>query len=324
MLLENLSLSDIYQARTRIQRAAVHTQLVPSQNLSELAKTDVRLKLETQQPIGAFKIRGAANKLASMSTKERARGVVTVSTGNHGRAVAYAAKMHGVRAVICMSNLVPENKKQAIQRLGAEIRIHGKTQDEAEILANELVRDEGLVMVHPFDDPYVMCGQGTIGLELIEDMPEIEQVIVPLSGAGLLGGIAMTLKLIKPTIRTIGVSMERGAVMIESLRAGKPIEVEELPTLADSLGGGIGLDNAYTFKTVQQYVDETIRVSEEEIEAGLRHLYFEERLVTEGGAAVGVAALLADKLDLQNKPTAFIISGNNIDMKKHAAIMNKS
>ena len=276
-----------------------------------------------QQPIGAFKIRGAANKLASMSEAERARGVVTVSTGNHGRAVAYAAKMHGVRAVICMSTLVPENKKQAIARLGAEIKIHGKTQDEAEILANELVRDEGLIMVHPFDDPFVMCGQGTIGLELIEDMPEIEQVVVPLSGAGLLGGISMALKAIKPSIRTIGVSMQRGAVMIESLEAGKPIEVEELPTLADSLGGGIGLDNEYTFKAVQKYVDETIRVSEEEIEAGLRHLYFEEKVVAEGGSSVGIAAVLAGKLDLQGKATAFIISGNNIDMKKHASIMAK-
>jgi threonine dehydratase len=323
MSLENLGLSDIYQARERIRGTAVHTQLMPSPSLSEKFGADVRLKLEMQQPIGAFKIRGAANKLASMSEAERARGVVTVSTGNHGRAVAYAAKMHGVRAVICMSTLVPENKKQAIARLGAEIKIHGKTQDEAEILANELVRDEGLIMVHPFDDPFVMCGQGTIGLELIEDMPEIEQVVVPLSGAGLLGGISMALKAIKPSIRTIGVSMQRGAVMIESLEAGKPIEVEELPTLADSLGGGIGLDNEYTFKAVQKYVDETIRVSEEEIEAGLRHLYFEEKVVAEGGSSVGIAAVLAGKLDLQGKATAFIISGNNIDMKKHASIMAK-
>ena len=240
MSLENLGLTDIYQAKERIKGTVNHTQLVPSPSLSEITGTDVRLKLEIQQPIGAFKIRGAANKLAAMSAEERARGVVTVSTGNHGRAVAYAAKMHGVRAVICMSNLVPENKKQAIARLGAEIRIHGKTQDEAEILANELVRDEGLVMVHPFDDPFVMCGQGTIGLELMEDMPDIEQVVVPLSGAGLMGGIAMSLKSIKPSARTIGVSMELGAAMIESLEAGKPIEVEELPTLADSLGGGIG------------------------------------------------------------------------------------
>jgi threonine dehydratase len=311
----------IWQARHAIAPFVRRTPLVRSEPLSGLLGQNVLLKLETQQQTGAFKLRGATNRLLQLCDLERERGVVAVSTGNHARAVAHAARVQGVRAVVCMSPLVPANKVEAVRALGAEIQIVGRNQDEAEEVAKQLAAERGLTFVSPFDDPWVIAGQGTIGLELLEDLPALDAVLVPLSGGGLIGGIALALKSADPRVRVIGVSMERGPAMVRSLEAGRPVAVEEEASLADSLGGGIGLDNRYTFALVRDYVDETVLVSEAEIAAAMRHCYWQERQIVEGGAAVGVAALLAGKTAPTGDDLVVVLSGGNVDMGRFTEIV---
>jgi threonine dehydratase len=311
----------IYRARQAVAPWVRRTPLVRSEALSARTGGNVHLKLETLQETGAFKLRGAANRLLQLSDAERERGVVAVSTGNHARAVAHAAKALGVPAVVCMSSLVPDNKVAAVRAAGAEVRIAGRNQDEAEEAARQLAAERGLVFVSPFDDPHVIAGQGTIGLELLEDLPALDCVLVPLSGGGLIGGIALALKSADDSIRVIGVSMERGPAMVRSLEAGRPVPVEEEPSLADSLGGGIGLDNRYTFALARDLVDETVLVSETEIAAAMAHLYWQEQQITEGGAAVGVAALLAGKVEAQGANLVAVLSGRNVDMRRFSEIV---
>ena len=319
-----VTMRDIYRARRMIDPLVRRTPLVPSLALSALIGAAVHLKLETMQDTGAFKIRGATYKLMSLSEAERGRGVVTVSTGNHGRAVATAAKRLGINAVICMSNLVPDHKVASIRELDADVRIIGRSQDEAEVEADRLVAEEGMIMVSPFDDAHVIAGQGTIGIELLEDLPEVDTVLVPLSGGGLIGGIALAIKTAAPEARIIGVSMDQGPAMIESQRAGKPVPVEENPSLADCLGGGIGEDNRYTFDLVRDYVDDLLVVSETQIADAMAHVFHQERLVAEGGAVVGIAALLNGLVDNLGDTVAVVVSGRNVDMSKFARIVDDS
>lgn len=257
----------------------------------------------------------------SLSDDERSRGVVAVSTGNHGRGLAAAAKKLGIRAVICMGSLVPENKVAGIKALGADVRIVGENQEDAEVEAQRLMDEEGLVSAHPFDDIQVIAGQGTIGLELLEDLPDVATLIVPLSGGGLAGGVAFTLKSANPDIRVVGVSMDQGPAMIESIRAGKPVPVEEGPTLADSLGGGIGLENRYTFDLCRDHVDDLVTVTEGQIAAAMAHFFWEERVIVEGGASVGAAAVLNGLVPGLRGPVAIVVSGRNVDMPKLCKII---
>ena len=282
----------------------------------------ISLKLETAQDTGAFKLRGATNFIRASGATARARGVVTVSTGNHGRAVAHAARRVGARAVVCMSELVPGNKREAIEGLGAEVRIVGRSQDEAEVEAQRLVREEQLMLVHPFDDPLVIAGQGTIGIEILEDGPEVDTVIVGLSGGGLISGIAVALKAANPRARIVGVTMEHGAAMYESLQAGHPVEVEERPSLADSLGGGIGLDNRYTFELTRTLVDDYVLVTESEIARAMRHLYWNDRVIAEGGGAVSVAAVLGSAVPALSGNVVCVVSGGNVDMAAFTRIVS--
>jgi threonine dehydratase len=305
-------LTAVREAAAAIAGAVLRTPLVPSAALSARAGQEVLLKLESLQSTGAFKLRGATNAILHLNDAQRRRGVGCCSTGNHGRAVAAAARSLGVRAVVALSALVPATKVRAIEALGAEVRQVGVSQDQAQVEIDRLVQERGLTDIPPFDHPDVIAGQGTLALELLEDRPKLRAIVVPLSGGGLISGIAVAAKALKPEIRIIGVTMENGAAMVESLKAGKPVDVTEVASLADSLGGGIGLANRYTFAICRDLVDETILVSEAEIYRGMRFLFREQRLVTEGGAAVGAAALLAGKLKLDG-PAAFIISGNNVD-----------
>jgi threonine dehydratase len=311
-----LTLAAIYQARQAIAPFVRRTPLVRSAALGP----QVHLKLELLQETGAFKLRGATNRILQLSPAERARGVVAVSTGNHARAVGHAAAVQGVPAVVCMSSLVPDNKVRAVRATGAEVRIEGRNQDEAEDAAKALAAERGLTFVSPFDDPWVIAGQGTIGLELLDDLPSLDAVLVPLSGGGLIAGIALALKSAARSIRVIGVSMEHGPAMALSLRAGRPVAVEEAASLADSLGGGIGLDNRYTFALVRDLVDETILVSEAEIAAAMAHCYWREQQIVEGAAAVGVAALLTGKVRAGGT-TAVVLSGRNVDMRRFSEIV---
>ena len=201
------------------------------------------------------------------------------------------------------------------------MRIVGKSQDDAQVEVERLVAEEGMAMVPPFDDPRIVAGQGTLGLEMLDAVPDLDCVLVQVSGGGLIAGIAAAVKARQPEVRVIGVSMERGAAMAASLDAGHPVQVEELPTLADSLGGGIGLENRVTYPMVRDLVDEMVLLSEAEIAAGLLHCYWQERQVVEGAGGVGVAALLAGKVRPEG-PTMLLLSGANIDMALHHRIVS--
>ena len=316
-----IALADILAARARISGHVRRTDLVSSPALTERVGAPVHLKLEHRQVTGSFKLRGATNAVLSLTDAERARGIVGVSTGNHGRGLAHAARQAGARCVICMSRLVPANKVEGIRALGAEIRIAGDSQDEAQAEVDRMVAEDGMVMLPPFDHPAIIAGQGTLGLEIMEDLPEAATLLVQVSGGGLISGVALAAKTIRPDIRIVGISMERGAAMAASQAAGRPVQVAELPTLADSLGGGIGLDNRHTFAMVRDLVDEILLLTEDEIAAGIRWAYEREQEVVEGSGAVGIAALLAGKVTGQG-PIAVLVSGRNIDMDMHRRIVS--
>ncbi|WP_445158280.1 hydroxyectoine utilization dehydratase EutB [Halomonas sp. E14] len=314
-----VSLASIYQARRRIAGQAVRTPLVRSQALSRRFDAEILLKLETLQPTGAFKLRGAANMIAALVERHGrealAVGVVTASTGNHGRAVAYAAARLGVPATVCLSRLVPANKVAAIEALGAEVRRVGESQDEAFGEVERLIRERGMTLIPPFDDPLIAAGQGTIGLELMEDAPDLDRVVVALSGGGLLGGIGAAVKAIRPETRLTGVSLSRGAAMWQSLQAGRPVAVEEVESLADSLGGGIGLDNCCTFALVREVMDQHHQVSEAAIARAMVDLLEHEKLLVEGAAAVGLAALCEGGIDVRGQRVALVLSGNGVALE---------
>jgi len=314
-----LTLSDVFAARARIAGIADATPMIPSPYLAARFGAEFYLKLENMQPIGAFKLRGAYNAVASLP--HDVTGVTCCSTGNHGRGVAYAAAQRGIRAVICMSNLVPQAKIDGIRALGAEVRICGTSQDDALRASQELARDQGFVEISPFDDPNVIAGQGTIGLEMVERVPNLATILVPLSGGGLAAGVALAAKSINPNIRVIGISMDRGAAMHASIQAGHPVEVEEVASLADSLGGGIGLDNVLSYPMCRDLLDDIVLVSEEEIRDALQVLYFEDRIIAEGACVVGIAALLAGKVVPQLGPVATIITGRNLDMDSFSKVI---
>lgn len=318
--MDNVTFQHILVARDRIAGKIAATPVAASVTLSERLDVPVYLKLEHRQTTGSFKLRGASNAIAWLDAEDRKRGVVAASTGNHGRALSFAARLEGMRAVICMSRLVPANKVEEIRRLGAEIRIVGNSQDDAQVEVERLAAEEGLVMVPPFDHPAVIAGQGTLGLEIASAVADVETVLVPLSGGGLAAGVAAAVKGSRPGTRIIGVSMQRGAAMKASLDAGRPVQVEEVPTLADSLGGGIGLDNRLTFALCRDLLDGVVLLDEAEIAAGIRHVFAAEGEVVEGAGAVGIAALLAGKVEAHG-PVAVVVSGGNIDAAAHRRII---
>jgi threonine dehydratase len=316
---EAFSLVDILAARNVLRGIADATPFVPSPFMTDRTGHDFLLKLENMQPIGAFKLRGALN--AVMKLPEGTAGVTCCSTGNHGRGVAYAAAQRGMRAVICMSKLVPQAKVDGIRALGAEVRICGRSQDDALAESQRLVQAEGLVEISPFDDPHVIAGQGTIGFEMMEARPDLDTILVPLSGGGLAAGVAVAAKSVNPRVRVIGITMDRGAAMHASLAAGRPVEVEEVPSLADSLGGGIGMENRLSFPLCREYLDDTVLVTEDEIYHAMQVLFYEDRIVAEGACVVGIAATLAGKLPEPRGPVGTIITGRNLDMGLFHRIM---
>ena len=313
---------DISAACSAITGIAVNTPLLASPALSDMSGAPVVLKAENLQVTGSFKVRGAANHILSLAQEERARGVVTCSSGNHGRAVAYVAELLGITATVCVPEWVDEAKLDAIRSHGAEAVLYGRTYDEAEARSFEIRDERGLSYVHPFDDPHVIAGQGTIGVEILEKVPSLKTVVVPLSGGGLIGGIALAVKNHDPSIRVIGVSAERARVMHESLREGRPVEFPEEETIASALSGGIGLDNQYTFRLVRDLVDEYLLVSEEEVAEAMAFAAREQKFVIEGGGAVGIAALLFNKVGGIDGDIAAVISGGNVNLQTYAGIIS--
>lgn len=300
---------DVESARERVYRIAVRSPLVPSVALTERAGVDVHLKLETVQPTNSFKVRGAASRILAIPPAERVRGVVTASTGNHGRAVAYVAHRLAVPATICVSSDVPVGKMAAFEGLGCGVEVVGRSQDEALERAVALAHATGAAFVHPFDDPLVIAGQGTIGAEIVEDLPDVGKVMIPVSGGGLLAGVAGAL----PAGAAVAVSMSRAPVMALSLAAGHPVDAGEEHTLADSLRGGIGMDNRHTFGLVSRFVDDVTLVDEDGIWAAMRFLFDHHRLIVEGAGAVGVAAILGGSVDLGPGPSVVVVSGANAE-----------
>ncbi|TVQ84239.1 MAG: hydroxyectoine utilization dehydratase EutB [Micavibrio sp.] len=312
-----VTIEDVKKAQRNIRGTAERTPLIFSESLSEKTGAEIYLKLDTLQPTGSFKIRGAANAVARLSEEERKNGVVTASTGNFGRALSYAGKQAGVPVTVCLSRLVPQNKVEAVRELGATVEICGNTQDEAMARAAGLVETQQMKIISPFDDADVIAGQGTIGLEILEDLPETDMAVIALSGGGLIAGIALALRHEKPDIGVTGVSTRQCPAMYESLKAGHPVDVPEHESVADSLGGGIGLENRYSFAMVRDLVgaENIVLLAEDEIKNGMCALHEAENIVAEGGGAVGVAALLAGKIkseDIQGKKIVCHISGGNV------------
>ena len=317
--LHGVTLAELYRARKRIAGQVVRSPLVRSAALSQRFDAEVLLKLETCQPTGAFKLRGATNMIAALIERHGrealARGVTTASTGNHGRAVAFAAARLGVPSTICLSTLVPANKVAAIEALGARITCVGASQDEAFEEVGRLVAEEGMTLIPPFDDPLIAAGQGTIGLELMEEAPRLDRVFVGLSGGGLLGGIGVAMKAVCPEAQLTGVSLSRGAAMWKSLEAGHPVMVEEAESLADSLGGGIGLNNRCSFALVDEVMDDHYQVSETAIAHAMVDMLENEKILVEGAAAVGLAAIVEHNIDIRGQTVALIVSGNGVSLE---------
>ena len=315
---QELTLHDIYLARQRIAGLALRSPLVRSEALSRRWHCEAWLKLDNLQPTGAFKLRGATNALLGLDPAHRARGVVTMSTGNFGRALAYAGQHLGIPVTVCISRLVPNNKVEALRASGADLVIHGDCQDDADFEARRLRDEQGLAYIPPFDHPLVIAGQGTCGLEIMEEQPDIDLVFAGLSGGGLIAGLGVALKSINPAVELVGVSMREGAAMLESLAAGHPLQVPEVHSLADSLGGGIGLDNAWTFAMTQRYMDRGYKVDEAQIARAMLHFLHEEKMLVEGAAVVGVAAVEQHRLDLSGRRVAFVVSGQNLSNETFA------
>lgn len=313
---------EIEGACRRIAPHILRTPLVHAAGLSKMLGHAIYLKLETLQETGSFKVRGATNAVLQLSQAERRRGVVTASSGNHGPALAWAAGKFGVRAVVCLSEMVPGNKIQNVRALGGEVRITGKDYDESVQQSLRLAKEDGLVRIHAFDDPRIVAGAGSIGVEIVEDLPGVDTVLVPLSGGGLLAGVATAVKTVRPQARVVGVTMDRGASMYESIKAGQPSQVAEVPSLADALGGNIGLDNRWTFETVRDLVDDIVLVSEDMIALAMRLLFVSQGLVVEGAGAVGIAALLGAAISEPGERCAAIITGRNVDPETFGATVS--
>ncbi len=317
-------LLDVYQAHCRIQSMVRRTPLTAAPELARrTGATSVHLKMECRQHTGAFKVRGAANKILSLDEDAQKRGVITFSTGNHGKAVAYVARRSGIAATVCLSEHVPAYRAEMIRSLGAQVVVKGRSQDEAESRYRELLQAHGFIPVVPFDDPLIIAGQGTLTLEILSRLPDAQVLLIPLSGGGLLAGMAMVAKSINPHIHVVGISLKSSPAMVESLKAGKPVQVEEPHTIADSLLGGIGSDNQFTLPMVAKYVDEHVLVGDAEIKDGMFYLFETHRTIAEGAAAVGVGALLGGRIAVAGKRVATVVTGSTIESAAYLSIIQE-
>lgn len=317
------TLDDVRQAAKRIDSVANRTPMVPSFGLTKMLGSEVRIKLETTQPTRAFKVRGAANVILGTDRVDPERGVVAYSTGNHGRAVAYVASSLGLPATVCMSHNTTADKQESLRAMGATVRLVGESQDEAAELAHSLAAD-GALLVDPINDPLTTAGQGTIGLEIVEDWPEVDTVVVPVSGGALMAGIVQAVKSLAPNTRVVGVSMDRGAAMYESLQAGRPVVVPEVESLADSLQGGITPDNHHSFEMIRDLVDDLVLVTENEIALAMAWAVIEERVLLEGAGATPIAALLSRPRELFASRIALVATGAMVDSSVLARVLGEN
>lgn len=309
-----LTLRDFQEVRARIAPHIKHTPLLTSRQLSELTGYDVRLKAEMFQRVGSYKIRGPLNKFALMPEEQKRRGVVCSSAGNHAQGVALAAKIHGIRAVVCMAQNATPSKVAATKDYGAEVVLHGNIWDEANEKAQELVRTEGLTYVHPFDDEQLIAGQGTLGLEIVQDWADVDAVIVPIGGGGLISGVSMAVKGHNPKIRVIGVESSDGPAMKESVAAGE-LRTIDCRTVIDGLR--VRRVGETTFSVVQRFVDDIVALPDRDIFDAMVWVMERCKLVVEGAAAAPVAALLNGLVKMpQGSRVAVVLSGGNVNLQQ--------
>ena len=309
-----INLRDIQDARETIRNLVKRPPLVYSQFVSDFCDGEVYLKLENLQTTSSFKIRGALNKMLHLSRKEMERGIVTASAGNHGQAVAIGAEKLNLAAKIVIPRNTPKVKINKIRKRNVELVLHGDIYDEAEQKARDLARKDGLAYISPYNDNSVIAGQGTIGLEILEDLHTVDTVIVPVGGGGLISGISVAIKSIEPTVRVIGVQSEASPVMYESLKAGRIVDVEMRESIADGLFGGIEKDSV-TFKIVQKYVDSLLLVKEKTIKQAIFLLWNKEKQVAEGAGVVAISLILENKDLFAGKTIVAVVSWGNIDKK---------
>jgi threonine dehydratase len=306
--------AEVLAAEERIRPHIRETPLEPSPWLSALSDAEVLLKLESQQITGSFKLRGAMSKVLSLSKAERARPVVTASSGNHAAAVAYTLKELGGKGIIYLPRTVSKAKVDALEPYGAELRFVGSDSVEGELEAKRVARDEGLLYVSPYSDPKVIGGQGTIAVELERELESFDAVFVPVGGGGLIAGIAGYLKARRPSVRIVGCQPESSPVMYESLAAGRIVEMESLETLADGTAGGIDPD-AITFPICQRDVDEMVLVSEEEIGRTMRLVIEKHQMLIEGAAALSIAAFLNKRGEYPSQTVVLVVSGKKVSVE---------
>ncbi len=317
------TITDVLLAYRFLKSRVRHTPTERSAPLSEKLGTNVFIKWENQQIAGSFKLRGALNKMFSLSCDETKLGVVTPSSGNHAQGVAIAAKMLGVRAVICVPGVCPMTKQKAIKMRGGEfvdLRVIGHFYDDAEAEAKRLAREEGLTFVSSYEDHFVVSGAGTLGLELMMDEPELDLLVVPAGGGGLLNGIAIAAKALRPHVELYGIQSVASQPWIKSWPLGRVVEVEYEDSLADGLMGSIPQS---LLDLSKKRIKDFLAVTEDDIARAIAFLHNEHHQVVEGSGAIGVAALLAGKIPVEGKNVGVVISGGNIDKKRLMEVLNK-
>lgn len=317
---ERTTIADVYRADKNLSGIVKKTKLIASDFFSELSGNEVYLKPENMQHTGAFKLRGAYNKISTLSREERGRGVITASAGNHAQGVAFAAAKLGVKAVICMPATTPILKVEATKAYGAEVVLHGDGFDEAYQHSLKLCEEHGYVYVHPFNDLEVLLGQGTTALEIINELKDVDAILVPIGGGGFASGVALATKVVSPQVKVIGVEPENAACMKAALDAGEIVTLPSADTVAD--GCAVRTAGDLTFAFCQKYLDEIITVNEMEIMSALLFLIEKHKLIAEGAGVLSLAAL--NKLDFKGKKVVAIVSGGNIDISTLSALIDKA
>ncbi|MBD5352736.1 MAG: threonine ammonia-lyase [Bacteroides sp.] len=308
-----LELSEVFKASRVLKGVARRTPIMFASRINPEAK--VHLKCENLQNTGSFKLRGAYYKISQLSEEEKSRGVIACSAGNHAQGVALGASRNGIKSIICLPAGAPISKVEATKGYGAEVCLVPGVYDDAYAKAVELKEEKGYTFVHPFDDEKVIAGQGTIGLEIIEDYPEVEAVIVPIGGGGLIAGVAFAIKSLRPDVKVYGVQSEGAPSMYNSIKEGKRVHLDSVKTIADGIAVKEPGEN--TFNLISQYVDEIVTVSEDEIAAAILTLMEQKKLVSEGAGAVSVAAAMFNKVPIKGKNVVCVVSGGNIDVTAH-------